>query len=142
MSTVMEIGDLDDIDALGHAIAQGNNPAEFDLTGDAVVDASDLDRFLSLVDKINGDADFSGDVGFSDFVILANNYGNTGDDAAWSRGDFVTDNNIRFTDFALLANNYGQSTAMAAVAVPEPSGLLLACLAACFWAIRNHRIRA
>ena len=115
--------DLADIDLLGFEIAAGTNATAFDLTGDGVVDTVDLDAFLTdeNVQKINGDADFSGDVGFLDFLTLANNFGK--EDIAWSGGNFVPDGSVAFTDFLTLANNFGKSSdgEAAAASVPEPS---------------------
>lgn len=120
--------DLVDIDLLGFEIAAGTNGGAFDLTGDGVVSTVDLDAFLANenVQKINGDADFSGDVGFLDFLTLANNFGN--ENVAWSGGNFVPDGSVAFTDFLTLANNFGKSFEggdAAAASVPEPSATTL-----------------
>jgi hypothetical protein len=54
-----------------------------------------------------GDADGDGAVGFSDFVVISNNYGATGATAA--TGDLNGDGIVDFADFVLLSNNYGKT---------------------------------
>ena len=66
-----------------------------------------------------GDANLDGDVSFPDFVLLADNFGQTG---GWGQGDFDADGQVQFPDFVILADNYGQ---VAAAAVPEPWAMLL-----------------
>jgi hypothetical protein len=100
-----------------------------DCNGDGVVDIQDanctpvdqLDDFLASIGSLRGDADGDGEVGFSDFVILSNNYNAPGE---YTDADFDKDGTVAFGDFVLLSNNYGQSAAGAA-AVPEPAGLSL-----------------
>jgi hypothetical protein len=125
------IVDLLDIDLLGAEIASGANIASFDLNNDNLVDGTDLNLFLgdniiTSGNKLNGDADFGGDVQFPDFVVLANNFGMAGN---WSEGDFDATGEVQFPDFVILANNFGQSAA-AAAAVPEPSSGLMLCVLA------------
>ena len=78
-----------------------------------------------------GDADFDGEVGLEDFDILKRNFG-TGD--RFRHGDFDLDEQVGLTDFALLKDNFG-----AVEAVPEPSGWMLALVAACGgWLLRRR----
>lgn len=100
-----------------------------------------LNGTISPVD-LEGDTDLDGDVDFTDFNNLANNYG-TG--TTWGEGDFDGDGDVDFTDFNLLANNYGLSSALGAslgaaapvgavaavAAVPEPSSLAMLLGGAC-----------
>ena len=51
-----------------------------------------------------GDADLNKSVTFTDFVSLANNFGQTG--TGWLQGNFNLDNVTNFADFVLLANNF------------------------------------
>jgi hypothetical protein len=125
--------DRSDIDLLGIEIAGSTNDAAFDLTGDNLVNGADRDVFLgdniiSDGNKLNGDADFSGQVQFPDFVILADNFAQMA--KKWSEGDFDTDGQVQFPDFVILADNFGMSAA-AAASVPEPSGLMLGLMAVC-----------
>lgn len=71
--------------------------------------------------RIPGDADGSGDVGFLDFLALANNFGTEG---GFAEGNFDCAGTVSFLDFLTLANNFG-SDGVAAAAVPEPNSLML-----------------
>ena len=70
-----------------------------------------------------GDVNFDGDVTFSDFLTLSENFGM--DNAVWTDGDFDWDRSVNFTDFLALVDNYVQPTETAS-AVPEPGAGLLA----------------
>ncbi len=112
--------DLFDIDLLGTEIAAGTNGHLFDLTEDGLVNEDDLGLFLgggviSDGNKLNGDADFNGQVDFADFVVLSDHYGEAG--KKWSEGDFDASGSVQFPDFVILANNFGNSVM---VAIPEP----------------------
>ncbi len=61
----------------------------------------------SILFALAGDVDGDGEVQFSDFVILANNFGHT--DAAWEDGDLNGDHAVDFADFVILSDNFGQS---------------------------------
>ena len=54
-----------------------------------------------------GDANFDGLVNFSDFFILANNFGRR--DASIGQGDFNTDGKVTFEDFLILSANFGNT---------------------------------
>ena len=56
---------------------------------------------------ILGDADGDGAVAFSDFLILAGNFGGEG---SFEEGDFDGDGTIGFSDFLVLAANFGSTT--------------------------------
>jgi hypothetical protein len=106
-----------DLDLLGTQIASGGNDSAFDLSGDGSVDGSDRESLLGIANRLNGDADFSGDVQFADFLILSANFGMAG---VWSEGDFDSSGDVQFSDFLILSANFGQS-APAAATVPESS---------------------
>ena len=72
--------------------------------------------------RIPGDADGSGDVGFLDFLALANNFGT---EAGYEGGNFDCTGTVSFLDFLTLANNFGSAAAVASSPVPEPSGWAL-----------------
>lgn len=83
-----------------------------------------------------GDADGDGHVGYADFSILRDAYGQNG--LSWYDGDFNLDGTIGPTDFVLLQSHVdlamteaqtSEITAFAA-SVPEPSGICLILLAA------------
>lgn len=88
-----------------------------------------------MADRIPGDADGSGDVGFLDFLALANNFGTEG---TYEQGNFDCTGSISFLDFLTLANNFGK-TASATAAVPEPSSLFIVGLGGILMMIRRHR---
>jgi len=65
--------------------------------------------FISPAQRLPGDANNDGKVGFDDLVILARNYGKNG--AVWEDGDFNADGNVGFDDLVILARNYGKMSA-------------------------------
>lgn len=77
--------------------------------------------------RILGDADGDSEVTYTDFLILADNFGTN---AGYEGGDFDCNGEVAFLDFLSLANNFGATAAGGAVAsVPEPSGFALFCVA-------------
>ncbi len=65
-----------------------------------------LDNFrINFTPTKRGDADFDGGVFFSDLLLLAQHYGQTGN-ATWPDGDFTRDGNVNFDDLLVLAQNY------------------------------------
>ena len=71
-----------------------------------------------------GDFTYDGPVGFSDLLILAQNYGMP--TTHFTQGDFDGDGTVGFPDLLLLAQHYGQGEEGAATSagVPEPNGLV------------------
>jgi hypothetical protein len=53
-----------------------------------------------------GDATLDGIVNFPDLLVVAQNYGKTGQD--WAEGDFNYDGVVNFPDLLLVAQNYGK----------------------------------
>ncbi len=125
-----------DVDALVAEIVAGTNNAVYDMTGDGVVDTMDLDSWLAAAGAINldsgasylhGDADLDGTVDGNDFLIWnANKFNPT---AAWCLADFNADGNTDGLDF-LEWNKNKFTSADGVSAVPEPTSLLCAILAA------------
>ena len=72
-----------------------------------------------------GDVDGNGEVAFNDFLILAQNFGQTVADH--TSGDIDCNGEVTFNDFLILAQNFGQSAS--AAAIPEPSSFSLLSLA-------------
>ena len=77
-----------------------------------------------------GDANGDGVVDINDLTIVLNNYTQTG--MAWSQGDFIGDGTVDINDLTIVLGNYNQTFGASGgmAAVPEPSALLLAGLAA------------
>ena len=74
---------------------------------------------IGMVQRIPGDADLDGLVGFDDLVTLARNYGKN--NAMWQDGDFNGDGNVGFDDLVILARNYGKTMTAAELAALDPS---------------------
>lgn len=115
-----EDGDCDtrDINGLALTISLGDYVAKHDLTGDELVNRDDLEEFLNQVQRINGDADFNGQVEFADFLTLSGNFGKQ--ELAWTDGDFDANGAVAFSDFLILSGNFGKGF-VGAEQVPEPS---------------------
>ena len=71
--------------------------------------------------SLPGDANEDGSVNFTDLLILAQHYGQSGQN--WNTGDFTNDGSVNFTDLLLLAQNYGQSNLTAADLAALPSAV-------------------
>ncbi len=127
---------VDDVDLLSSQVVSGGDPS-FDLTNDGNVDGNDVEALLGLAGRINGDADFDGQVQFSDFVVLSDNFSLS--DKKWSEGDFDSSGEVQFSDFVILSTNFGQGEA--AAAVPEPAGGLLLSLALPLLGVRRRLLR-
>ena len=83
-------------------------------TGNQTLGYSDAGSAVTLLPTLRGDADLDGDVDFNDFLVLQNNFGNSG--TTFVTGDFNYDGVTNFNDFLALQNSFGQSYAGAAVA--------------------------
>ena len=88
---------------------------------------NDRDAVLASLNSLPGDLNGDGQVAFTDFLDLANNFGAT--EANYTQGDIDLDGTVAFLDFLAFANNFGKSASAAAAAVPEPSSLLLGAFA-------------
>lgn len=108
--------DLFDIDQLAQAISSRSTEAMFDLNLDTLIDQQDLDQFLAVNGRLNGDANFNGRVEFADFLLMSSSFAKN---AFWSQGDFDASGRVAFADFLILSGNFGSS--VVAANVPEPS---------------------
>ena len=90
-----------------------------------------------------GPADINGDgtVGFNDFLVLSENYGDSGN-VTYQDGDLDCDGTIAFTDFLSLAANFGQSLAGPVQSVPEPEVGWIAFAIMGAWSASKRRRRA
>lgn len=110
-------------------------PLAGDCNGDGIIDVQDLacacgpdgdlDAVLGALGTLRGDLDGVDGVGFSDFLVLSANFGQSG--ATYGQGDLDCDGEIGFADFLVLSTNFGQ-TANAAESVPEPASAAAAIL--------------
>ncbi len=129
-----------DIDLLCSEVSDGGNTHRFDLTGEGVVDGADVSALLDLAGRLPGDADFDGQVQFSDFIAVADNFGQSG--TTWSHGDFDCNNEVQFSDFIALADNFGKSAASGSLSsVPEPTSHLLLLFATGLFCLRRRSVR-
>ena len=101
-------GELDavDIDLLHAAIRQSSEDVTFDVNVDGVVNELDATFWINdLADVRPGDADFDGDVDFSDFLQFSIHFGDR--DVSWSQGDFDGNGVVSFPDFLVLTREFG-----------------------------------
>ncbi|HEY6563147.1 MAG TPA: M14 family zinc carboxypeptidase, partial [Pirellulaceae bacterium] len=117
-----------DVDKLVQAIVVGSNKAEFDLTGDGVINTSDLSNWLSRAGTrhlgagrvyLPGDANLDGVVDGSDFNVWnSHKFTNS---PAWCHGDFTADGVVDGSDFN--AWNSRKFTSSDVSLIPEPATL-------------------
>lgn len=104
--------DCADVNDLVAQIASGSNNSAYDLSGDLVVNTTDLDLWLQEAGAANlpsgnpyrhGDANLDGVVDGTDFGIWnANKFTST---AAWCSGDFTADGVVDGSDFGVWNSN-------------------------------------
>ncbi len=98
--------DAADVDTLVEAINAGSNQPMYDLDGSGTTDGDDLDYLVrSILGTRPGDTDLDGDVDFTDFVALSENFGRM--PTEWADGNFDFDDQVTFADFVVLAENFG-----------------------------------
>ncbi len=122
--------DVEDLDLQAAAIAGGQDPPEFDLTADGVVNEDDRVFWLhDLKGTWVGDADLNGLFDSGDFVaVFVEGKYETGEAAGWAQGDWNADLVFDSGDFvsAFVDGGYEIGEFPGAVqAVPEPSSLTL-----------------
>ena len=103
-----------DVDLIAKAAASQSQTDDerwqrYDLTGDTQVDASDVAAMLKFAQRINGDADFDGYVAVTDFILLADNFGDE-EQKMWSEGDFDSNGKVEMRDYLIMAKNFGRSS--------------------------------
>jgi hypothetical protein len=123
-----------DINDLTQRSAAMGNPNPYDLTGDNVVNADDVEEWITAPDIFNswlGDANLDGEFGTSDLVdILAAGLYETGEPAVWTEGDFNGSGFFDTQDLitALAGGGYELGQRPEPAVVPEPSGAVLLAL--------------
>jgi ELWxxDGT repeat protein len=91
---------------------RGSSPAELTVSGDAIFFSADDGRVGSELWKIElslvGDIDGDGLVGFSDFLIVSENFGSETEEGSLA-GDLDQDGVVDFSDFLLVSSNFGKA---------------------------------
>jgi autotransporter-associated beta strand protein len=88
---------------------------------------------VTIMVTLPGDANLDGTVDVNDLTVVLTNFGKTG--MVWSQGDFNYDGTVDVNDLTAVLANFGQFPYLPVypvypLSVPEPSGLLLCCIAA------------
>ena len=122
--------DSDDIELLASAIRESRDYAVFDVDGNGDVNSTDHLTWVKEVANTNfGDSNLDGVFDTSDFIIVFQNDefedGIPGN-STWAEGDWNGDSEFGSDDFLLAFRDDG--FVFRAVAVPEPSGHILAIL--------------
>lgn len=123
--------DCGDINALTAEIVAGTNDLSFDMDGNGVVDADDLDDWLAAGGANNAgvtggspfleaDANLDGTVDVSDFNVWNGSKFTSG--SAFCSGDFNADGSIDVSDFNVW-NGLKFTSSDTVAAVPEPGSL-------------------
>lgn len=110
--------DGEDLDQVCSQVASLSHDDLYDLDGDGWVTENDVQLVMNELGVLVGDADLDGTVQFSDFLLLAQNFG---EDGSFTRGDFDCSGSVEFPDFLALAQNFGSSAGTQSV--PEPAGI-------------------
>ena len=134
-------GVLDEVDLteLDKAIGRGTYQDNFDVDHDGSLDESDRVFWIEkLAETRLGDVNLDRLIGFDDFLVLSDNFGQTG---GWSDGNFDGDGVVGFTDFLALSSNFGFENSHP-LQVPEPSSGTLLVLACTLIALQRQRHRS
>jgi subtilisin-like proprotein convertase family protein len=100
--------DAADVDLLRIEIQNGTHSLPFDLTGDLLVNAADMDELiLHVLDTLYGDANLDRTVDGVDFLAWNAHKFTTG---GWAQGNFNLDSAVDGLDFLLWNSNKFQST--------------------------------
>jgi hypothetical protein len=121
---------VDDLDILVAAIATGKSDSVHDLSGDGLVDRSDIAEWLNIGGQANlgspykfADVNLDGNVDQVDFTTWNDHkFSETG---AWSSGDFNGDGLTDGHDFVIWNEQKVIISESFLNAVPEPSGMFL-----------------
>jgi hypothetical protein len=116
--------DLNDVNPLQRAIYEGTDDAQYDVSGNGVVDEDDLSFWVrDIAFTYVGDADLNGEFNSSDFVLVFQKgeyEDNVAENSTWDEGDWNADLDFTSSDFVAAFQDGGFEVGPAAVAVPEP----------------------
>ncbi|MDB5325413.1 MAG: hypothetical protein JWM57_982 [Phycisphaerales bacterium] len=102
-------------------LPDGNYTATFDAAGIKDTAGNGLAATTAItLFALSGDANRDRVVNFNDFLVLQNNFGQTG--RVFSQGDFNYDGTTDFNDFLILQNNFGQSVSAVPIAATPTGG--------------------
>ena len=105
----------------------GGSDLWYDMTGDNVVNQTDTNYLIhtTLATEF-GDINLDHKINYSDYNILATNFGTAG---GWAKGDFNGDGNVDFADYQIMEANFGfgesQPLPPPPMPIPEPASLIL-----------------
>ncbi len=137
--------DAEDMDLLTQAVIAGNDPPEFDLNEDQLVNRADREVWVQdLSNTYFGDSNLDGEFNSSDLVtVFAAGKYEVDADAGWADGDWGGD--VRFDSgdlvVAFAEGGYELGPRQAANAVPEPTSLLMLVTVLVGLATRTRRSR-
>jgi autotransporter-associated beta strand protein len=121
----------------------GTFGSTLDLPLGYTLDYDYLGNQIALVSSAQpGDFDSDGDVDGADFVAWQTNFPTAGG-ATLAQGDADGDGDVDGADFVVWQTNFPFTPGPGVSPVPEPAGVVLACLAAvCFFTVRRqgHRV--
>ena len=136
--------DCEDVGALGGAIVNGTNKAEFDVNGDGEINASDLNAWLASAGAMTqssgnaflpADANLDGVVDGSDFNLWNGNKFTVSHQ--FCQGDFNADGFVDSSDFNIWNQHKFKSSG--SDVVPEPTGMTLVLVAFASFALMKIR---
>ena len=139
--------DIHDVEILRDAVEHGDN--SFDLTGDGIVDSTDIRIFTedpSLLNSWIGDVNGDGEFGTSDLTAVfqagqfEDNDGSeeTTMNSVWATGDWNGDGEFDTADFvfAFQGGGFEEGPRVTVVSVPEPDSMIIVlggCVGSILW---------
>ena len=127
----LDAADIDLVMAARGGDFETADPAIYDLDRDNVVGDGDVAELVEMLIGSNfGDANLDLTVDLTDFQVLKEGFGASGDELSWADGDFNGDKMIDLTDFGALKANFGKTGGGSEALVPEPGAMVLALLGA------------
>ena len=124
---------LDDSFGTSNPFSQGNGAQIYSSTADAAGKAlgwvdDGVNEEVTVMYTLYGDSNLDGSVNGTDLNAVLSYYNQSSQ--IWNHGDFNYDGSVNGTDLNTVLSNYNQSLSSSTAAVPEPSTLLLAAVAA------------